>query len=125
VFIIANQGEQAEQLRTELTGRGLECLIVPGKNEAIEQIEGQSPVVSLLDMDEAIPGSEAWELAQKMRQDMDIPLIALMSREKLNGLDSDNSIDDFVVKPWEATEMTARIKRRNQVRRPGDRFWQM
>ncbi len=111
VFIIANQGEQAEQLRTELGRRGLNCLIVPAKHGAIEQIAGQYPGVSLLDMDEATTGSEGWELAQKMRQDMNIPLIALLSREKLNGLDSNNSIDDFVVKPWETTEMTARIKR--------------
>ena len=109
VFIIANEGEQAEQLRTELARRGLECLIVLGKNGAIEQIAGQSHGVSLLDMDEATTGSEGWELAQKMRQDMNIPLIALMSGERLNDLDS--SIDDFVVKPWEPDEVTARIRR--------------
>jgi DNA-binding response OmpR family regulator len=111
VFIIANEREQAEQLRTELAQRGLDCLIVRGKDGAIEQIAGQSPGVSLLDMDQATTGSEWWELAQKMRQDMNIPLIALMSREKLDGLDSNNSVDDFMVKPWEPTEMTARIKR--------------
>ena len=109
VFIIANEGEHAEQLRTELARRGLECLIVLGKNGAIEQIAGQSHGVSLLDMDEATTGSEGWELAQKMRQDMNIPLIAVMSGEKLTDLDS--SIDDFVVKPWEPDEVTARIKR--------------
>jgi DNA-binding response OmpR family regulator len=111
VFIIANEGEQAEQLRTELARRGLDCLVISGKDRVVEHTAGQSPAVSLLDMDEAMTGSEGWELAQKMRQDMNIPLIALMSREKLNRLDSDKSIDDFVVKPWEAAEMTARIKR--------------
>jgi DNA-binding response OmpR family regulator len=111
VFIIANEREQAEQLRTELAQRGLDCLIVRGKDGAIEQIAGQSSGVSLLDMDQATTGSEGWELAQKMRQDMNIPLIALMSREKLDSLDSNNSVDDFMVKPWEPTEMTARIKR--------------
>jgi two-component system alkaline phosphatase synthesis response regulator PhoP len=65
----------------------------------------------LLDMDEATTTSEGWEVAQKMRQEMNIPLVALMSREKLNGLDINNSIDDFVVKPWEASEVAARIKR--------------
>ena len=40
---------------------------------------------------------------------MNIPLIALMSGERLNDLDS--SIDDFVVKPWEPDEVTARIRR--------------
>jgi len=109
VFIIANESEQARKLRTDLAQRGFDCLIVPHNDGAIEQIAGQSPGVMLLDTDEATLGSEAWELAQRIRQDMNIPLIALVSGEKLNSLDS--NIDDFVVKPWEATEVTARIKR--------------
>jgi DNA-binding response OmpR family regulator len=109
VFIIANESEQAKKLRAELAQRDFDCLIVPYNDEAIEQIAGQSPGVMLLDADEAPTGSKAWELAQSMRQDMNIPLIALMSREKLNGLDS--IVDDFVVKPWEVNEVTARIKR--------------
>jgi len=63
----------------------------------------------LLDTDEATTGSEAWEQAQRIRQEGQIPLIALVSGEKLNGLDS--NIDDFVVKPWEPNEVTVRIKR--------------
>ena len=109
VFIIANESEQARKLRAELAQRDFDCLIVPYNDEAIEQIAGQSPGVMLLDADEAPTGSKAWELAQSIRQDMNIPLIALMSREKLNGLDS--IVDDFVVKPWEVNEVTARIKR--------------
>jgi len=109
VFIIAKKSEQARKLRAELAQRGFDCLIVPHNDEAIEQIVGQSLGVMLLDADEAPTGSEAWEQAQRIRQERQIPLIALISREKLNGLDS--SIDDFAVKPWEANEVTARIKR--------------
>ncbi len=111
MFIIANETEQARRLRAELVHRRFECLIVAHNDEAIEQIGGQSHAVSLLDMDEATTGSAGWELAQRMRQDMSIPLIALMSREKLNSLDSSDSVDDFVVKPWEAMELAIRIKR--------------
>jgi len=111
VFIIANEREQARQLRAELAQRGLDCLIVPSKDGAIEQIAGQSFGVMLLDANEATIGSEAWELAQRIRQERQIPLIAIVSREKLNGLDSSTGIDDFVVKPWEATEVITRIKR--------------
>jgi two-component system alkaline phosphatase synthesis response regulator PhoP len=111
VFIIANESEPIRKLRTDLTLRGFDCPIAPQNNEAIKQIAGQSPELLLLDADEAKFGSEAWELAQRMRQDMNIPLIALMSREKLNGFDFSTGIDDFVVKPWEATEVTTRIKR--------------
>ena len=109
VLIIASESEQARELRTDLAQRGLDCLIVPYNDEAIERITGQSLGVMLIDADEAPTSSEAWELTQGIRQEMNIPLIALMSREKLNGLDS--SIDDFVVKPWEVNEVTARIKR--------------
>lgn len=111
VFIIANESEQARKLRSELAQRGFDCLIVPNKDGAIEQIAGQSLGVMLLDTDEATTGSEAWEQAQRIRQERYTPIIALVSREKLNGLDSSTGIDDFVVKPWEATEVTARIKR--------------
>jgi DNA-binding response OmpR family regulator len=111
VFIIADEREQAEQLKAELAQKELDCFIVPYKDGAIEQITGRSRGVMLLDMDEATTASEGWEVAQKMRQEMHIPLIALMSREKLNGLDLNYSIDDFVVKPWEASEVAARIKR--------------
>jgi DNA-binding response OmpR family regulator len=111
VLIIANEREQARQLRAELAQRGLDCLIVPSKDGAIEQIAGQSPGLLLLDANEATIGSEVWELAQRMRQEMNIPLIALIPREILNGLDSSTDIDDFVVKPWEATEVMIRIKR--------------
>jgi two-component system alkaline phosphatase synthesis response regulator PhoP len=116
IFIIANESEQARKLRADLAQRGFDCLIVPHNDGAIEQIAGQSAGVMLLDADEATSGSETWEQAQSIRQDMNIPLIALMSSEKLNGLDS--SVDDFVVKPYEAKEVTVRINR--ILRQKGD-----
>jgi len=111
VFIIANGSEPIRKLRVDLAQGGLDCLIVPQNNEAIKQIAGQSPGLLLLDANEATIGSEVWELAQRMRQEMNIPLIALMPREILNGLDFSIGIDDFVVKPWEATEVITRVKR--------------
>ena len=111
MFIIANESTQARKLRAELAQRGFDCLVVPNKDEAIEQTVGQSLGVMLLDMDEAAIGSEAWERAQRIRQERYTPIIALVSREKINGLDSSTGIDDFVIKPYEATEVTSRIKR--------------
>jgi two-component system alkaline phosphatase synthesis response regulator PhoP len=111
LLIIANESEQARKLRAELAQREFDCLIVSPNNGAIRRMAGQSAELMLLDTDEAAIGSEAWEQAQRIRQERQIPLIILVSREKLNGLNSDTSIDDFVVKPWEANEVTARIKR--------------
>lgn len=109
VFIISNETEQAKKLRAELVQNGFDCLIVPYNSEAIEQITGQSLEVMLLDTDEAIFNSGVWEQAQQIKQEKQIPLIALVSKQKLNSLDT--SIDDFVVKPYEANEVAARIKR--------------
>ena len=109
MFIIANESDQARNLIAELAQRGFNCLAVSHNNGTIRQLVGQSPGVMLLDMDEVTTDSEAWEQAQQIKHEKQLPLIALVSREKLNGLDS--SIDDFVVKPWEANEVTARIKR--------------
>jgi two-component system alkaline phosphatase synthesis response regulator PhoP len=111
LLIIASESEKARKLRVELAQRGFDCLIVSHNAGAIEQIVGQSPGLMLLDTDEAAIGSEAWEQAQRIRQERQIPLIILVSKEKLNGLNSDTSIDDFVVKPWETNEVTTRIKR--------------
>jgi DNA-binding response OmpR family regulator len=111
VFIIANDSEPIRKLRVDLAQGGLNCLIVPQNNETIKQIAGQSPELLLLDANEATIGSEVWELAQRTRQERQIPIIALLPREKLNGLGFSTGIDDFVVKPWEATEVITRIKR--------------
>jgi len=111
VFIIANESEQARKLRAELAQRGIDCLVVPHNDGAIAQTVGRSPGLMLLDTDEATTGSEAWEQAQRIRQERQLPIIALVSGGKLNGLHSGTSIDDFVVKPCEANEVTVRIKR--------------
>jgi DNA-binding response OmpR family regulator len=111
VLLIANENEQARKLRAELAQRGLVCLIVPNKDGVAEEILEQHPDVILLNTDEVKSGSATWELAQRIRQETRIPLIALVAREKLNSFDSSTGIDDFVVNPWEVTEVAARIKR--------------
>jgi len=39
------------------------------------------------------------------------PIIVLLSAETLNSLDHTLPIDDFVIKPWDATEVELRVKR--------------
>ena len=111
VLIIANESEPIRKLKTDLTQTGLDCLVIPQNYEVTRQMGGQSPDLLLVDVDEAATGSEIQELAQKIGQERHIPIVALLPREKLNGFDFSASIDDFVVKPWEAIEVMTRIKR--------------
>jgi two-component system alkaline phosphatase synthesis response regulator PhoP len=111
VFIIANESDPIRKLKTDLAQTGLDCVIVPDSNEVDGQIGRQSPDLLLLDADEATIGSPIWELVQKTRQEKHIPIVALLPRERLNDFHLDSGIDDFVVKPWEAIEVIARIGR--------------
>jgi DNA-binding response OmpR family regulator len=111
VFIIANESDPIRKLKTDLAQTGLDCVIVPDSNEVDGQIGRQSPDLLLLDADEATIGSPIWELVQRTRQERHIPIVALLPRERLNDFHLDSGIDDFVVKPWEAIEVIARIGR--------------
>lgn len=111
VFIIASESESIRKLKTCVTETGLDCLVIPQNNEVNKAIDGRSPGLLLVDVNEAAAGSQIWELAQQTGQERHIPIVALLPREKLNGFDFSASIDDFVVKPWEATEVITRIKR--------------
>jgi two-component system alkaline phosphatase synthesis response regulator PhoP len=50
-------------------------------------------------------------LTQRIKQEKRLPVIALLSKAALGNLDSTLGIDDFVLEPWEATEVAVRAKR--------------
>ena len=50
-------------------------------------------------------------MARSVKQEIHLPVIALLSREALHRLDSNLAVDDFVVEPWDAAEILARTKR--------------
>ena len=81
--------------------------------EASEAIAEKVPDLILLDW--MLPGSSGLELARRWRRDdltRDVPIIMLTARgeenDRVSGLES--GIDDYVVKPFSARELLARIK---------------
>jgi len=109
VLVVADQSEQIRRLRSELAERGFDCLVVPYDAKTVEHLAGRSLDVVLLDMAEALVDLDVW--AEKMKQQKQIPVIALIPRGRLRSLDSSANIDDFVVTPWETTELIVRIER--------------
>jgi two-component system alkaline phosphatase synthesis response regulator PhoP len=77
----------------------------------LEKVNDQAPDVVLVAIDGAATSSEAVRIAQSIKKDSHLPVIALLSREALNRLDTGIVVDDFVVEPWDATEVVARTKR--------------
>ena len=117
VFIIANESEQVRKLTADLTQRGFSCLVAPYNEKTIEQIALQHPDLVLVDMVQSAVGSELWYLPQRIKDviaseaKQPLPIIALIPREMLDNLDSSLSMDDFVAKPWDLSEVIARVKR--------------
>ena len=109
VFVVADESEEIRRLCSELTERGFDCLVVPHHAKTVGQLAGRSPDVVLLDGAETSVDLDVW--AEKMKQEGQTPVIALIPKEGLRSLDSNANIDDFVVTPWETTEVMVRIKR--------------
>ncbi len=62
-------------------------------------------------VDGAAPGSELRNLPQRLKEKTRLPVVTLLSNESLDVLDSTVDVDDFVMEPWKANEVAARVRR--------------
>ena len=111
IFIIADGKEQVRRLSSELAGKGLVCAIDSEAEKAIENVGERAPDLVLVAIDGKPNSAEIIHLARNIKEESHLPVIALLSRGALNRLDSDFPADDFVIEPWDATEVAARAKR--------------
>jgi DNA-binding response OmpR family regulator len=111
LLIIANETDQARSLSSEITRGGYACSVTPNDENTLERVTKQAPNLVLIDVDGLSVGSGFYELCRRIRQERHIPVIALIPREILDSFSLSIGTDDFVVKPWEATEVRVRIKR--------------
>jgi two-component system alkaline phosphatase synthesis response regulator PhoP len=111
VFMIADGKEQVRRLGSELASMGLVCSIDSEGEKAIEDVGERAPDLVLVTIDGKPHSSEMLHLARNIKEESHLPVIALLSRGALDRLDSAFPADDFVVEPWDATEVVARAKR--------------
>ena len=110
LLIIAQESEALAGLSSGLIQNGFACSIAPDRNEVIQQVAEQSPDLVLVEVDTHSANSRR-ELSQRIRGERYLPIIALVSMERLDGLDGDPNIDDFVIKPYDVRELVLRVKR--------------
>jgi len=111
VFIIGDATEQIKDLNSGLVQQGFMCSIKSNDEEAIEQIMEQSPDLVLIAIDGSPDAIRTGNLVDSIKGKKPLAAIALLSRETLDILDSAASLDDFVLEPWDATEVAIRAKR--------------
>ena len=110
-LIITGGNEGTRELGIKLSEVGFTCLFASDSEEATEIISEPTLNIVLLVASSSSSNGEINHLVQEIKEQRNLPVIALFSRESLNTLYSTRLINDFAVEPWEATEVAYRAKR--------------
>lgn len=110
ILIVDDDANICELLRLYLAKEGFVPVIVNDGLAAVDSIATVKPALVLLDV--MLPKLDGWQVCRKIRQTDDTPIIMLSAKgetfDKILGLEL--GADDYIVKPFEAKEVVARIK---------------
>ena len=114
ILIVANNSVKARELNSGLTQMGFTCLAADSTANAVETVKREAIDIVLMDADGLSPSDwlslKSIQLP-KIKSAARLPVIVLMPGGILDGIDSNFDIDDFVVKPFDLSELVARIGR--------------
>jgi DNA-binding response OmpR family regulator len=97
-------------LRLYLEKDGYETIVANDGEQAVKYATTQSPDLVLLDI--MLPRLDGWQVCREIRKTSEVPIIMLTAKsetfDKILGLEL--GADDYVIKPFDAKEVVARIK---------------
>ncbi|MBR5485504.1 MAG: response regulator transcription factor [Oscillospiraceae bacterium] len=100
----------ADLLRMYLEKEGYEVTLAQDGEEALQKFNADTPDMVLLDV--MMPKLDGWQTCREIRKKSDCPIIMITAKgetfDKVLGLEL--GADDYVVKPFDAKEIVARIK---------------
>ena len=110
ILIVDDDKNICELLRLYLEKEGYAVTQAYDGEAAFEAFEREKPNLVLLDV--MMPKMDGWEVCRKIREKGNTPVIMLTAKgetfDKVLGLEL--GADDYVVKPFDAKEIVARIK---------------
>jgi DNA-binding response OmpR family regulator len=110
ILIVDDDQNICELLRLYIEKEGFSTVIANDGKQALELFEAENPVLIMLDI--MLPGLDGWQVCREIRKKSQVPIIMLTAKgevfDKVLGLEL--GADDYVVKPFEAKEVVARIK---------------
>ncbi len=111
VLMVADGSERVRELSLRLAEKGFLCSIASADDGRVKDVGTLSVDLVVIAVDGAAPGSEMRNLPQRLKEKTRLPVITLLSNESLDVLDSAADVDDFVMEPWNANEVVARVRR--------------
>ena len=114
ILIVSSNVEGAMELDSRLKKMDYVCFKASSADDAVDIVKREAPSIVLVDAD-GLSRSE-WhnlktEQLPKIKSAGPLSVIALMPEGTLDGIDSALQIDDFVVRPFDLSELVARMKR--------------
>ena len=110
ILIIDDDRELCALIKRSVQAEHIEADFCNTGKEGLQKLKEQEYQLVVLDV--MMPGIDGWEVCRKIRQNNQTPIIMLTAKgetyDKVLGLEL--GADDYIVKPFEAKEVTARIK---------------
>ena len=122
ILVVEDEDALATLLEYNLSKEGFRVSMAPDGEEALLKVDEETPDIVILDW--MLPKVSGIEVCRRLRQSpktRNLPIIMLTARgeesDRIRGLDT--GADDYVVKPFAMSELTARVRAVLRRIRPG------
>ena len=110
ILVIDDDRNILEIIKLYLNKEGYAVQVGERGDTALALFRETKPALVVLDV--MLPGMDGWKVLHQLRQESDAPVIMLTAKsdtlDRVQGLDL--GADDYMVKPFDAKELLARIK---------------
>lgn len=110
ILVVDDDLNICELLKLYLENEGYTVFVANDGKAAVSTFNAKEPDIVLLDI--MLPKMDGWQVCREIRKTSTVPIIMLSAKgetfDKVLGLEL--GADDYVVKPFEAKEVMARIK---------------
>ncbi|MBN1529596.1 MAG: response regulator transcription factor [Thermoleophilaceae bacterium] len=110
ILMVEDEESITEPLAEALDREGFETSVAGTVADALESARREPPDLVLLDV--MLPDGSGYDVCRELRRDSEVPIIMLTARgeetDRIVGLEL--GADDYVVKPFSAREVVARIR---------------
>ncbi len=110
ILVVDDENDIRELIRFYLLKEGFDVLEASNGEEALVIFENEYIDLGIIDV--MMPIMDGFELVEELKSFKDVPVIMLTakaeSKDKLRGFSA--GVDDYVVKPFDPSELMARVK---------------
>jgi DNA-binding response OmpR family regulator len=110
ILLVEDETSISEPLAAALEGAGFDVTVAATAAGGLEEFNSRQPDLVLLDV--MLPDGSGFDVCRELRKTSQVPIIMLTARgeeaDRIVGLEL--GADDYVVKPFSAREVVARIR---------------